>query len=314
MIIRQADFSDISTITLIYTQARLFMQQTGNPHQWGTAYPSQNLIEQDIAKHTCYVCCDQDLEQKHSLIEGVFVFIDEEDETYAHIEDGEWLNTRPYCTIHRIAVLHPGKGIASFCLQWAYHRCHNLRIDTHVDNVIMQHVVLKNGFQYCGRIYTYDGTPRLAYQKTAELCPDRILSLISRIHSAASLFIKEELEHQGLTKLVSSHGNILWQLASQNHLSMKELAHRINRDKSTTTVLVRKLETAGYITRHTDCNDNRITYICLTAKGAQYTQAMKSISQHLIETCYQGFSKEEQLQVYLFLSDIAQNFARYEQQ
>ncbi len=41
----------------------------------------------------------------------------------------------------------------------------HLRIDTHQDNKIMQHVILKNGFTYCGIIYTGDGSPRLAYEK-----------------------------------------------------------------------------------------------------------------------------------------------------
>lgn len=40
-----------------------------------------------------------------------------------------------------------------------------MRIDTHADNHIMQHVIEKAGFQRCGIIFTDDGTPRIAYQK-----------------------------------------------------------------------------------------------------------------------------------------------------
>ena len=43
--------------------------------------------------------------------------------------------------------------------------CGNLKIDTHRDNRIMQHLLDKNGFTYCGIIYLDDGTERLAYQK-----------------------------------------------------------------------------------------------------------------------------------------------------
>jgi RimJ/RimL family protein N-acetyltransferase len=42
----------------------------------------------------------------------------------------------------------------------------NIRIDTHRDNQIMQHVILKQGFTYCGIIYLLSGDERLAYQKT----------------------------------------------------------------------------------------------------------------------------------------------------
>jgi hypothetical protein len=41
----------------------------------------------------------------------------------------------------------------------------NIRIDTHHDNKIMQHNILKHGFTYCGIIYLLSGDARLAYQK-----------------------------------------------------------------------------------------------------------------------------------------------------
>ena len=57
------------------------------------------------------------------------------------------------------------RGAASFCLNWALEQCRNLRIDTHRDNVVMQHMLDKNGFQYCGIIYLEDGSERMGYQK-----------------------------------------------------------------------------------------------------------------------------------------------------
>ena len=42
----------------------------------------------------------------------------------------------------------------------------NLKIDTHRDNVVMQNMLKKNGFQSCGIIHVQDGSERLAYQKT----------------------------------------------------------------------------------------------------------------------------------------------------
>ncbi|MBR1526072.1 MAG: hypothetical protein IJ640_05360 [Prevotella sp.] len=41
----------------------------------------------------------------------------------------------------------------------------NIRIDTHRDNRIMQHLMQKEGFTYCGIIYLDNGDERLAYQK-----------------------------------------------------------------------------------------------------------------------------------------------------
>ena len=36
-------------------------------------------------------------------IHGVFALFDGAEPTYAHIEEGEWLNDEPYVTIHRLA-------------------------------------------------------------------------------------------------------------------------------------------------------------------------------------------------------------------
>lgn len=44
----------------------------------------------------------------------------------------------------------------------------NIRIDTHADNKTMQHLIEADGFTRCGIIYIADGTPRIAYQWTAE--------------------------------------------------------------------------------------------------------------------------------------------------
>ena len=49
-------------------------------------------------------------------------------------------------------------------LDWSFSREGNIRIDTHRDNKIMQHNILKYGFSYCGIIYLLSGDERLAYQ------------------------------------------------------------------------------------------------------------------------------------------------------
>jgi hypothetical protein len=42
-----------------------------------------------------------------------------------------------------------------------------MRIDTHGDNKVMQHLVTKLGFVHCGTIYVEeDDYPRLAFEKT----------------------------------------------------------------------------------------------------------------------------------------------------
>lgn len=83
---------------------------------------------------------------------------------YAKIEEGEWLNDKPYGVIHRLSSSGQRKGIADICIRWCLQQCPNVRVDTHQDNRIMQKI-LENGFQRCGIIYVEDGSPRIAFQK-----------------------------------------------------------------------------------------------------------------------------------------------------
>ena len=50
-------------------------------------------------------------------------------------------------------------------MDYAFSVTDNVRIDTHADNAIMQHNILKHGFRFCGTILLANGDPRLAYQK-----------------------------------------------------------------------------------------------------------------------------------------------------
>lgn len=156
--IQKANLSQLPQIMEIYGQARSFMAQTGNPDQWGTAYPTEEMIRQDIENGKSYVKIEND------DVRAVFYFAVEEDPTYGYI-DGAWKNDRPYGVIHRIAVGENGKGAAAECFRFAYELCGNLRIDTHEKNIPMQRCLDKNGFQRCGIIYLEDGDPRIAYQK-----------------------------------------------------------------------------------------------------------------------------------------------------
>lgn len=160
MEIRKARPEDLESIMKIYAHAREFMAQTGNPHQWGDeGYPARSLIQEDIRRGISYVA------EADGALEAVFMFLVGDDPTYHVIENGQWVNEEPYGVVHRIAAMGRVKGAGSACLQWAFRQCGNLRIDTHDDNRVMQHVLEKNGFVKCGRIYLENGDPRIAYQK-----------------------------------------------------------------------------------------------------------------------------------------------------
>ena len=89
---------------------------------------------------------------------------------------------------------------------------------------------------------------------------------------------------------------------------MGELSKKINRDKSTTTVLVRKLKEAGLVSEQTAEKDKRNKIITLTEKGREYNKITADISDDLIQTFYTDFTPQEQEQFFNFLIRIEKNF------
>lgn len=164
MEIRPAKIEELDEIMAVYDSCRAFMRKQGNDQQWINGYPSRDLISEDIADRKCYVC-----REGESLL-AVFYFDENADDpTYREIENGTWPSSGPYGVIHRIGVAQPGKDIAGFCFDWCAARCGELRADTHAVNLPMQQAMRKNGFQYCGDIRTFDGTPRAAFSRPREL-------------------------------------------------------------------------------------------------------------------------------------------------
>lgn len=164
MEIRIAEKADIGEIMPLFDRAREIMRAAGNTKQWVNGYPSKDIILQDIAAGNLWLCTDE-----RGYILGCFALVPGEEPTYKRIYEGSWLDdSTPYATIHRLAANAPGLGLSAFCIGWCATHHPNLRADTHRDNKIMQHVLTKNGFRYCGIIYLADGSERLAYQRLKE--------------------------------------------------------------------------------------------------------------------------------------------------
>ena len=157
MKIRQAIHADLDAIFNIYDYARDFMKQSGNPLQWGETYPEKEVILNDLAAGFLYV-----IEDDNSSLCGVFAFLPKGDSVYDNI-DGKWLNDLPHAAIHRVASNGTQKGlfgqILAFCRQFS----NNIKIDTHKQNLVMQHVLKKHGFIECGTVF-YDDISLLAFQ------------------------------------------------------------------------------------------------------------------------------------------------------
>ncbi|UCD06663.1 MAG: MarR family transcriptional regulator [candidate division WOR-3 bacterium] len=137
---------------------------------------------------------------------------------------------------------------------------------------------------------------------------DNVIALVARLRDRAYDFIIRELKHRKITGLVPSHGGIMSNLFKKDRVSMKEIAERIGRDKSTVTALVNKLVDAGFVVKESDPDDKRITYLCLTAKGRSLENDFDKISERLIATAFRGFSQKEKEELVRGVVKMLNNF------
>ena len=84
--------------------------------------------------------------------------------------DGAWKTDRPYAVVHRMAFSQHvrRKGLSGKAFTLIKDFCDEngidaIRVDTQDENKVMQHILEREGFEYCGLV-TFDGGPKLAYE------------------------------------------------------------------------------------------------------------------------------------------------------
>ncbi len=138
-----------------------------------------------------------------------------------------------------------------------------------------------------------------------------IVYFISKTRQNMHRFIELELKKEGLMDIIPSHGSILTVLyENKTPLTMKTIAERIGKDKSTVTVLINHLLKKGYIEKIYNVEDKRITLIALTDLGKSIEVKYRGISKRVVETAYEGFDDESKAQFLNALKQMNTNFTR----
>ncbi len=161
--LQPAQPEELSECIDILRSGRDFQREQGFV-QWADSFPNADIIRQDIASGCGYVV-------KKDGKNAAYLYISfDGDPAYPNIQ-GVWRYDAPYAVIHRIAIgdAFRGQGLADVVFGLAEEFCRSkgfsvLRIDTHVDNKRMQHILTKNGFAYCGTVLPECGL-RLAFDK-----------------------------------------------------------------------------------------------------------------------------------------------------
>lgn len=118
------------------------------------------------------------------------------------------------------------------------------------------------------------------------LLVDRFMrSIHFGLQARASVFDRESVGSGG--------GIVLMTLADTGRISLTELTHRVARDKSQMTRMIRSLEAKALIMRDVSPSDARVSLIALTPKGAEIAQELLEAVAEVIDDILKPISAEE---------------------
>lgn len=160
---RKAAGEDFSRIMELINEAKAFLRAQG-VDQWQNGYPNEEAVQGDLAEGTGYVM------ETERGVDGYACISFTGEPCYADLQ-GEWLSLQPYVVIHRMAISDDckGKGAAGAFFGFAQSLCeerqiHSMKVDTDADNKMMQQVLKKFGFTYCGTV-CFDNSEKIAFEK-----------------------------------------------------------------------------------------------------------------------------------------------------
>lgn len=156
MQIRKAEMADFDQVMAILKDGRNQLAERGID-QWQGDYPNPDHVKEDIEHGYAYLVKSEDGETV-----GTLSIVPAPDTTYDQL-DGAWqVETNDYVTIHRVAIHsdHTGHGYASKLYQAVisyftsgFNDVKSIRVDTHEDNLPMQHLIEKSGFKRVGTLH-----------------------------------------------------------------------------------------------------------------------------------------------------------------
>jgi len=129
--------------------------------------PNKDTIVNDILNSTAYVVSDNS-----NIILAYASLSFQSEPTYQKVYDGNWSSDEVYGVIHRLAVGQGfrHRGVGAFLItelekiaikdnvNW-------IRIDTHKDNIYMQNLLKKLGYNFVGTIVLPSAAKRMAFEK-----------------------------------------------------------------------------------------------------------------------------------------------------
>lgn len=135
----------------------------------------------------------------------------------------------------------------------------------------------------------------------------KLLGQVGRLHFCLT---HKTLEKEGL---YPGQPPLLYALHDEDGLSQKELAKKLHLKPATITVMIQRLEKAGFIKKVADENDQRVSRIHLTEKGIESCIELKSMVKQIDDICLLNFTDDDIDSLKVLLERIRSNLKNHKE-
>ncbi|MBP7736389.1 MAG: MarR family transcriptional regulator [Spirochaetes bacterium] len=140
-----------------------------------------------------------------------------------------------------------------------------------------------------------------------EVNRNNFLYALTKIRQRIFAFLEEEMAEKDIDDIAPSHGHILFILDTKGPLSLMELARFAEKDKSTVSSVITRLEEKGYVAKVKGAEDGRFVKIRLTARAKKIRPVLWGISAAMNERLFRGFSQDEKSKLFELVGKMLNN-------
>ena len=133
---------------------------------------------------------------------------------------------------------------------------------------------------------------------------DFLLAQVCRLHHGRAHALLDQIGlYRGQPPLL----DILYEHEGQKHT---DLATRLGVAPATVTKMLQRMEKAGFVVRHADADDQRVSRAFLTDAGRDIRFEMHMLLGRLAEETFAGFTAEERVIITRLLKRMKENLTR----
>ncbi|HNW26937.1 MAG TPA: MarR family transcriptional regulator [Spirochaetota bacterium] len=136
---------------------------------------------------------------------------------------------------------------------------------------------------------------------------NNFLYTLTRIRMRLFAYLEAELAEHGITDISPSCGHIMFVLDQKGPLTLQELARHAEKDKSTVSSVIKRLEAGGYVAKVRGKDDGRFVRIKLTARAKKIKPAIWEISNTMNDRLFSGLSREEKNSLFELIGRVCDN-------